>query len=83
MDLEGIMINEVSQTEINTIWSHLYVEPRKNQWHQTHLKRDQICSYQKWEVGEEGGAGGGWSKGTHFWLWDKYEQCNVQHENYS
>ena len=48
----------------------------------THRKRDQICSYQKQDVGEEPGAGGRWSKGTHFQLWDKDEQWNVQHENY-
>ena len=29
MDLEGIMLNEVSQTKINTVWFHLYVDLKK------------------------------------------------------
>ena len=29
MGLEGIMLSEISQTKINTIWSHLYVESLK------------------------------------------------------
>ena len=28
MDFEGIMLNEISQTKINTIWSHIYVESK-------------------------------------------------------
>ena len=29
MDLEGIMLSEISQRKINTIWYHLYVESKK------------------------------------------------------
>ena len=29
MDLEGIMLNEVSQTETNTVSYHLYVDSKK------------------------------------------------------
>ena len=28
MDLEGIMLGEISQTETNTIWFHFYVESK-------------------------------------------------------
>ena len=29
MDLEGIMLSEMSQRKTNTVWSHLYVESKK------------------------------------------------------
>ena len=29
MDLEGIILSEISQTEKDTLWSHLYVESKK------------------------------------------------------
>ena len=29
MDFENIILNEVSQTETNSIWFHLYVECKK------------------------------------------------------
>ena len=29
MDLEGIMLSEIYQTKTNTVWYHLYVEPKK------------------------------------------------------
>ena len=29
MDLDGIMLSEISQTKTNTIWYHLYVESKK------------------------------------------------------
>ena len=29
MDLEGIMLSEISQRKINTVWYHLYVESKK------------------------------------------------------
>ena len=31
MDLEGIMLSEISQTKTNTMWSHLYVESKTKQ----------------------------------------------------
>ena len=31
MDLEGIMLSEISQRKTNTVWSHLYVESKKKQ----------------------------------------------------
>ena len=29
LDLEGIMLSEISQWKINTVWYHLYVESKK------------------------------------------------------
>ena len=29
MDLEGIMLSEISQPEKDTVWHHLYVESKK------------------------------------------------------
>ena len=29
MDLEGIMLSEISQRKLNTVWYHLYVEVKK------------------------------------------------------
>ena len=31
MDLEGIMLSEISQTKANTVWDHLYMESKKVQ----------------------------------------------------
>ena len=31
MNLEGIMLSEISQTKKNTVWYHLYVESKKIQ----------------------------------------------------
>ena len=30
MDLEGIMLSEVTQRKTNTVWYHLYVESKKH-----------------------------------------------------
>ena len=29
MDLEGLMLSEISQRKTNTVWYHLYVESKK------------------------------------------------------
>ena len=29
MDLEGVMLSEISQKKTNTVWSHLYMESTK------------------------------------------------------
>ena len=33
MDLEGIMLNEISQIKTNTAWYHLHVESKKREKH--------------------------------------------------
>ena len=55
MDLEDITLSEISQTKINTIWFHLYVEDKLTQG-----QREQISGYHRgsWGVGIRG-------KGAH------------------
>ena len=33
MDLEIILLSEVSQTKTNIVWYHLYVESKKKKWY--------------------------------------------------
>ena len=56
MDLEGIMLSEISQTKTNTVY-HLYLESKKynklvniTEKQQIHRYRAQISGY-RWEVG--------------------------------
>ena len=70
MDLEGITLSEISQTEKDKYCSdHMHVEPKQKQKQQTNPKlkerKDQICGYQSRRVGREG-VGGTWSKCTNF-----------------
>ena len=59
MDLEIIILSEVSQRKRNIIRYHLYVESKKmiqinlfTEWKQTHRLQKQIYSYQRRKVGE-------------------------------
>ena len=60
MDLEGIMLSEISQRKTNTVWYHLYVESKKynklvniTKQKQTHSYREQTSGYQWGELKEE------------------------------
>ena len=53
MDLEGIMLSEISQRKKNTVWYHLHVESKKHNKlvnktikKQTHKYREQASGYQ-------------------------------------
>ena len=53
IDLEGIVLSEVSQTEkdkYHTMWSLLYVECKGKK--QAHRHKEQIGDCQKWEMGD-------------------------------
>ena len=57
MDLESIMLNEISQTETSTVSYHLYVESKKynklvnmTKKKHTYSYREQINGYQ-WDEG--------------------------------
>ena len=57
MDLEGIMLSEISQRKTNTVWYHLYMESKKcnrlvniTKRKKTHGYREQTSGYQ-WEEG--------------------------------
>ena len=61
MDLEGIMLNEISQTKTSTAWSPLHVESKKynklvnvTEKQQSHTCREQASGYQ-WGKGREVG----------------------------
>ena len=45
MDLEGIRQSEFSQTKTNTIWSHLYVESKKQTKQNKNRLREQRSGY--------------------------------------
>ena len=60
MDLEGIMLSEVSQRKENTIWYHLYMESKKynkpvniTKKNQTLIYMEQTSGYQ-WVGGNIG-----------------------------
>ena len=63
MDLEGIMLSEITQKEkycmISLICGFLKKRKQTNKTHQTHRKRDQTCGYQMQRIwGEELEEGG-------------------------
>ena len=58
MDLDIVILSEVSQTKTNTIWYHLYVESKKmiqinlfTKQKQTHRPRKRTYGYQRGKVG--------------------------------
>ena len=58
------MLSEISQTAINTVWFHLYVESQKqNKWtrvtQNSHRYREQIGDFQKGGDGKRSDAGSG------------------------
>lgn len=61
MNLEGLMLSEISQTEKdNTVWPHSHVESKKTQ----------LQKLSRWVVSRGGqwGNGWGWLNGTDFQL---------------
>ena len=61
MDLEIIILSEVSQTKTNIIWYHLYMESKKTmqinlfkKQKQTHRLRKHTYGYKRGKGGEEG-----------------------------
>ena len=48
MDLEGIMLSEISQRKMNTVWYHLYVESKKffkSEYNKKDRYREQTSGY--------------------------------------
>ena len=58
MDLEIIIVNEVSQRKTNITWYHLHVKSNKNDIkeliYKTNRFWNQTCGYQKENHGERG-----------------------------
>ena len=77
VDLEGIMLSEMSQTEkANTIWFHSFVESKKTTMNkQTKKKENEIYKFREQTDGcqrEEGLGQNGWRRvgDTGFQLWN-------------
>lgn len=51
MDLEGIMLSEISQRKTNVASSHVYVEPKNSG--REHSQVQSTCSFQKGELRAE------------------------------
>ena len=62
MDLEIIMLSEISQRKIDTIWFHLYAVS-KEQTEQTNQKQTHKYNGQ-FSDGQRGGDLGGWENGV-------------------
>ena len=57
MDLEIIILSEVSQTKISIIWYHLYVESKKNGTNEL-IKQKQTHRHGRQTYGYQSGKGG-------------------------
>ena len=60
MDLEGIMLGEISQRKANTVWYHIWnlkkeIQQTSVKKKQTHRHREQTGGYQ-WGEGRRAGA---------------------------
>ena len=56
MDLEGIMLSEISQRKMNTVWYHLYVESKKF-FKSEYNKKDRYREQTSGHSGLEGAGG--------------------------
>ena len=59
MDLEVIILSEVSQRKTNIIWYHLHVESKKMTQMNLFTKRKQTHRHRKQTYGYQRGKGGG------------------------
>ena len=56
MDIEMIILSEVSQTKTNIMWYHLYVESNKNDTENLFTKQKQTHRLWSQAYGYEGGS---------------------------
>ena len=53
MELEGIMLSEISQINTNIVWYHLYMESKKKK--EIHINREKLAIARgengAWEIG--------------------------------
>ena len=81
MDLEGIMLSEISHTKTNTVWYHLYVESKKqsklvNITERNRLTENKlVVSGGREKIGEEGD----WEVQTTTYKINKLQGYIVQH----
>ena len=65
MDLEGIMLSEISQRKTNTVWSDLYVESKQQRnKNQKQKPEKNLTDTENRLVIAEGRAGGQMGKGS-------------------
>ena len=62
MDLEIVILNEVSQRKTNIIWYHLHADSKKMIQMNLFTKQKQIHRLGEWTYGS-GGEGEGWVEG--------------------
>ena len=59
MDLEGIILSEISHTKTNTVCYHLHVKSKRYNKGMNITKQKQICQYREQTSGYELGEGRG------------------------
>ena len=57
MDIEKIMVSEISQTENDSVWCHLYVESKTNVYSQTETENKMVVTNGKTEERARQGYG--------------------------
>ena len=67
MDLEGIILSEISQTKTNTVWYHLYMESKKYNKLVNITKKRETHRYREQTNGCQCGGGGGGNTGVGKW----------------
>ena len=77
MELEGIMLSEKSQRKTNNVWSHLYMESKKQNKTKTNSERE--IRDRRWGEGEM--EEGGQKIATFCYKINKYPEGNVQHDD--
>ena len=86
MDMEGIMLSEISWRATNTVYYHLYVKSKKynklvniTKKKQTNRYREQINGYQQGQGKYRGGGVGD----TNYWVLKQAQEYIVKHGEYS
>ena len=70
MDLEMIILREVSQTKTNILWYHIHVESKKEKWCKwAYLQSRNRFTDIKNELMVTKGDGRGWGKGDKLEVW--------------
>ena len=54
MDLEGIILSEISQIKLNTVWAHSYMGFENKQTNKKKQLREQFAGRQGQKMGENG-----------------------------
>ena len=64
MELEGIMLSEISQINTNIVWYHLYMESKKKKRNSYKQRKTGDCQRGEWSMGDWVR----WSKSANFQL---------------